>query len=164
MDEACTRLTYRAVETVAASATVQVALPDGRVHARLDRRATDDGRPRWDWRGGGLSMFSIEFRPRSSSFLLTDSLGVPFGRIGPQGTLQPRLTALDAEAERFVIDLDGRIRASRGLPRGLGRITVHGEAEVAAGLEVTGDETLATLLAAAPLCHAVAPVPARRPT
>jgi hypothetical protein len=162
MDETCKRLRYRAAETVATSAAVSVVLPDGRLHARLDRRVTDEGLPRWDWRGGGLNMFSVELQAGGESFLLTDPVGVPFGRIGPQGALQPRLTAQDADAAQFVIDLDGRIRTCRGLPRGLGRITVRSEAEFAVGLEVTDDETLATLLAAAPLCHAVAPVGPRR--
>ena len=162
MDETSKQLRYRAADAVATSATVRVVLPDGRRHAQLDRRATDDGRPRWHWRGGGLNLFSIELQPGGSSFLLTDPVGVPFGRIGPRGTLQPRLTAQDAEAEQFVIDLDGRIRTCRGLPRGLGRISVQSAAQLAVELEVTDDETLATLLAAAPLCHAVAPVVARR--
>ncbi len=156
------RLSYRAAESVATSAMVQVSLPDGRLHARLDRHATGDGRARWDWRGGDLEDFSIEEEDPGDSFLLTDPVGIPFGRIGSQGTLLPRLTGSDAAAERFVIDLDGRIRASHGRHRGLGRITVHSPAELTVVVEVAADQTLATLLAAAPLCHAVDPVPAHR--
>ena len=148
------RFTYRAAESVTTSATVQVTLPGGRPHAWLDRRTTGDGRTRWDWRGGGLGDFSIEVEKPGDSFLLTDPMGIPFGRIRSQGTLLPRLTGGDADAARFVIDLDGRIRACHGLHRGLGRIMVHSPAELAVDLEVVADETLATLLAAAPLCHA----------
>lgn len=148
------RLRYRAAEAVATSPSVLVALPDGRLHARLRRRATGDGRTRWRWTGGGLHDFAVEVEPSGDSFLITDLLGIPFGRIGARGRLQPRLTALDAHAQRFVIDLDGRIRAGQGLPRGLGRISVPTPAEVTVVLAPTEEETLASLLAAAPLCHA----------
>jgi hypothetical protein len=163
MSATCKRFTYRAAESVATSATVQVALPDGRLHARLDRHTTGDGRTRWDWRGGDLPDFSIEVERPGDSFLLTDPVGIPFARICSRGALQPRLTGGDADAEQFVIDLDGRIRSCHGLHRGLGRIGVHSPAQLTVDLEVSTDETLATLLAAAPLCHAVAPVPAYRP-
>ena len=154
MHQTWKRLSYRAAESVATSATVEITLPDGRLHARLDRHTTGDGRTRWDWRGGDLTDFSIEVEDRGDSFLLTDPVGIPFGRIRSQGTLLPRLTGGDAGAERFVIDLDGRIRACHGLHRRLGRITVHSPAELTVVIEVAADETLATLLAAAPLCHA----------
>lgn len=147
-------LRYRAAEAVTTSPSVLVALPDGRPHARLRRRATRDGRTRWRWTGGGLHDFGIEVEPSGDSFLITDPLGIPFGRIGARGRLQPRLTALDATAQRFVIDLKGRIRSGQGLARGLGRISVPTPREVTAELAPTEEETLASLLAAAPLCHA----------
>jgi hypothetical protein len=158
MSQTWKRLSYRATESVATSATVQISLPDGRLHAQLDRHTTDDGRTRWTWRGGGLEGFTIEVAPRGDSFLLTDPVGIPFGRICSRGTLQPRLTGGDADAEQFVIDLDGRIRSCHGLHRGLGRIGVDSPAQLTVDLEVSTDETLATLLAAAPLCHVVAQV------
>lgn len=160
------RLRYRAAEAVTISPSVLVALPDGRLHARLRRHATGDGRACWRWTGGGLHDFDVEVEPSGDSFLITGPLGIPFGRIGARGRMQPRLTALDADAQRFVIDLDGRIRAGQGLPRGLGRISVPTPAEVRVELALTEEETLASLLAAAPLCHAAwsPPRPAgRRP-
>lgn len=147
-------LRYHATEAVASSTAIRVVVPDGRLHARLDRRVTGTGRTRWDWRGGGLNDFSIEVEP-GGAFLLTGPVGIPFGRIRYRGTLQPRLTAQDAERARFVIDLDGRIRSCHGLHRGLGHITAVSPMELAVGIDVTTDETLTTLLVAAPLCLAV---------
>ncbi len=147
------RLWFHAEGRLTHAPTVWVELPDGRPHARFHRRRTAGGQPRWDWLGGDLPDFSVELEPQGTSYLVTGPHGAPFGRIREHGLLVPRLTATDAHRERFTIELDGRLLAASGTRGPLGEVTMRDSGDLQLQLPPTRDDTLRTLLMAAPLCH-----------
>lgn len=148
-------LWYRAEESLLTSATVFVTLPDGYPHARIRRDEDRQGRPRWRWTGGGLGEFVVEAETPATAFLITDGNGAPFGRIHQRGLLLPRLRAVDARRERFVVDVDGRLATPRGPRVALGRIDLPTPWQGRLERVSTDDGTLRALLCAAPLCHAL---------
>ena len=151
-------LHYRAQQSLVSAATVWVELPDGRPYARIHRDETAHGQPRWHWTGGGIGDFRIEAEASATSFLITEVTSAPFGRIRQRGFLLPRLAAFDADGERFVVDVDGRITTA-GSPRPtLGRIDLPAPWQARLELAPSSGQTLQTLqtlLVAAPLCHAL---------